>query len=85
MKFRRLDSPRQFVAKPRLNAVEAAYKGNRIALGGSQRGLVVERDECAVLLCEAARQSGFSRLPRTANCDDSSVTQSGANLGLGNA
>jgi hypothetical protein len=45
----------------------------------------VEHDVFAALLGEAARQSGFSRLPRTANCDDSSVTQSGADLGLGNA
>ena len=66
-------------------AIEAAYKGDRIAFGGSQCGLVVERDVFAAQLGEAARQSGFSRLPRTANCDDSSVTQRGADLGLGNA
>jgi hypothetical protein len=65
-------------------AIEAAYKGDRITFGGSQCGLVVERDVFAALLGEAASQSGFSRLPRAANCDDSSVTQSGANLGLGN-
>jgi hypothetical protein len=66
-------------------AIEAAYKGDRIASGSSQCGLVVERDVFATLLGEAAHQSGFSRLSRAADCDDSSVTQSGADLGLGDA
>jgi hypothetical protein len=40
----------------------AAYEGDRIAFGGSQCGLVVERDVFAALLGEAARQRGFSLL-----------------------
>ena len=51
----------------------------------TESGLVVERDKFAALFGEAACQSGFSRLPRAANCDDSSVPQRGADLGLGNA
>jgi len=57
------------------DAVEASYERNGIASGCRQGRLMIERQIDAIPSCEATRKSGLAGLARTADRDDSRVSE----------